>query len=136
MEHKLTYKDYSEALKEDRLLGLKCHQCGTVTVPPKITCSKCQGDELEVVKLSGRGTIQTFTTIFVPPEGREAEAPYIVVLVELDEGPWLMGNLQGVDPNKVTMDIIGKRVKLGHAVFPGDKFSGGELVRPLFTLES
>lgn len=136
MEHKLTFKDYTEALKEDRLLGLKCHQCGAITVPPKITCSKCQGNDLEVVQLSGKGTIQTFTTIFVPPEGREAEAPYVVALVELDEGPWLMGNLGGVDPTKLTMDIIGKRVKLGHAVSPGDKFSAGELVRPLFSLES
>ncbi len=135
MEHKLTFKEYSEALKEDRLLGLKCQECGAITVPPRITCSKCQGTELEVVQLSGKGTIQTFTTIYVPPEGREAEAPYVVVLVELDEGPWLMGNLGGVDPTKVTMDIIGKRVKVGHAIFPGDKFSAGELVRPLFSLE-
>lgn len=136
MEHKLTYTAYTEALKQDRLLGLKCQQCGTITVPPKIVCSKCDNTGLEVVELSGRGTIQTFTTIFVPPEGREAEAPYIVVLVELEEGPWLMGNLGGVDPTKVTMDIIGKKVRLGHAVSPGDKFSAGELVRPLFTLES
>jgi uncharacterized OB-fold protein len=136
MEHKLTFKDYTEALKEDRLLGLKCHQCDAITVPPRITCSKCQSPELEVVQLSGKGTIQTFTTIYVPPEGREAEAPYTVVLVELDEGPWLMGNLGGVDPTKLTMDIIGKRVKMGHAVSPGDKFSAGELVRPLFYLES
>lgn len=135
MEHKLTFKEYNEALKEDRLLGLKCQECGTITIPPKITCSKCQGTQLEVVQLSGKGTVQTFTTIFVPPEGREAEAPYVVVLVELDEGPWLMGNLGGVDPTKVTMDVIGKRVKLGHAIFPGDKFSAGELVRPLFSLE-
>ncbi len=135
MEHKLTFKEYNEALKEDRLLGLKCQECGTITMPPKITCSKCQGTQLEVVQLSGKGTVQTFTTIFVPPEGREAEAPYVVALVELDEGPWLMGNLGGVDPTKVTMDVIGKRVKLGHAIFPGDKFSAGELVRPLFSLE-
>lgn len=135
MEHKLTFKEYNEALKEDRLLGLKCQECGTITMPPKITCSKCQGTQLEVVQLSGKGTVQTFTTIFVPPEGREAEAPYVIVLVELDEGPWLMGNLGGVDPTKVTMDVIGKRVKLGHAIFPGDKFSAGELVRPLFSLE-
>lgn len=135
MEHKLTFKEYNEALKEDRLLGLKCQECGTITMPPKITCSKCQGTQLEVVQLSGKGTVRTFTTIFVPPEGREAEAPYVVVLVELDEGPWLMGNLGGVDPTKVTMDVIGKRVKLGHAIFPGDKFSAGELVRPLFSLE-
>lgn len=136
MEHKLTYQDYTEALKQDKLLGLKCRQCGNITVPPKMVCSKCDSNNLDVVELSGRGTIQTFTTIFVPPEGREAEAPYVVVLVELEEGPWLMGNLGGIDPTKVTMDIIGKKVKLSHAISAGDKFSAGELVRPLFSLES
>jgi uncharacterized OB-fold protein len=58
------------------------------------------------------------------------------VLAELDEGPWIMGNLTGVDPNKVTMDIMGKKVKMGHAVFPGDKYSAGDGARPLFSLEA
>jgi uncharacterized OB-fold protein len=135
MEHKLNFKQYSEALKQNKLLGLKCTQCGNIIVPPKIVCANCASTELEVTELSGKGTIQTFTTVFVPPEGREAECPYVIALVELDEGPWIMGNLTGVDPNKVTMDVMGKKVTLGHAVFPGDKFSAGEEARPLFSLE-
>ena len=134
MEHKLNFKQYSEALKENKLLGLKCKQCANITVPPKIACSKCSGTDLDIVELSGKGKIQTFTTVFVPPEGREGECPYIIVLVELDEGPWIMGNLIGIDPNKVTMEIMGKKVKMGHAVFPGDKYSAGEEARPVFSL--
>ena len=134
MEHKLNFKQYSEALKQNKLLGLKCKQCGNITVPPKIGCSKCYGTELDIVELSGKGKIQTFTTVFVPPEGREGECPYIIVLVELEEGPWIMGNLTGIDPNKVNMEIMGKSVKMGHAVFPGDKYSAGEGARPLFNL--
>ena len=45
-----------------------------------------------------------------------------------------MGNLTGIDPNKVNMEIMGKKVKMGHAVFPGDKFSAGEEARPVFSL--
>ena len=134
MEHKLSFKQYNEALKQNKLLGLKCKSCGAVTVPPKITCSQCQGTDLEVIELSGKGKIQTFTTVFVAPEGRESECPYVIVMTELDEGPWIMGNLTGIDPNKVTMDIMGKKVKMGHAVFPGDKYSGGDEARPLFSL--
>ena len=136
MEHKLIFKDYSEALKQNKLLGLKCKQCGTITVPPKITCGECAGTDIEVIELSGKGEIQTFTTVFVPPEGREAECPYIIVLVKLDEGPWIMGNLTGIEPDKTTMEIMGKRVKMGHAVFPGDKYSAGDGASPLFSLES
>ena len=136
MEHKLNFKQYSEALKQNKLLGLKCKQCGNIIVPPKIACGNCASTELDIAELSGEGKIQTFTTVFVAPEGREGECPYVIVLVELDEGPWIMGNLTGVDPNKVTMEIMGKKVKMGHAVFPGDKYSAGDAARPLFSIES
>lgn len=136
MEHKLTYIDFNEGLKENKLLGLKCNQCGKITVPPKITCGECASTDMEVIELSGKGEIQTFTTVFVAPEGREGECPYIIVIVGLEEGPWVMGNLTGIEPDKVTMDVIGKKVKMGHAVFPGDKYSSGEGVRPLFSIEN
>ena len=136
MEHKLNFKQYNEALKQNKLLGLKCKQCGTITIPPKIVCENCASADLDIMELSGKGKIQTFTTVFVPPEGRETECPYVIVLVELDEGPWIMGNLTGIDPNKVTMDIMDEKVKMGHAVFPGDKYSAGDEARPLFSPEA
>ena len=91
---------------------------------------------MEIIELSGKGEIQTFTTVFVPPEGREDECPYIIVLVGLDEGPWIMGNLTGIEPDKVTMEIMGKKVKMSHMVFPGDKYSAGDGARPIFSLEA
>ena len=136
MEHKLTFNDYNEALKKNKLLGLRCKDCGTITVPPKMACRQCTGTDMEIVELTGKGKIQTFTTVYVAPEGRENEAPYIIVLVELDEGPWIMGNLIDIDPGKATMELIDKRVNMGHKVFPGDKYSCGDGTRPLFSLET
>ncbi len=136
MEYKLTFKNYNEALKENKLLGLKCKTCGVITTPPKMVCRQCTGTDLEITELKGTGKIKTFTTIFVPAEGREEETPYIIVLVELDEGPWIMGNLADVDPERASMELIGKRVKMGVKVFPGDKYSAGEGARPLFKLVS
>ncbi len=138
MEYKLKYKEYSEALKQNKLLGLKCKSCGTVTVPPKMVCRSCAGPELEVLELKGTGRIQTFTTCNVAPEGREDEVPYIIMLVELDEGPWIMGNLIGVDPEKATMEtVMGKGVRMTETrIFHGDKYSAGEGASPTFVLES
>jgi uncharacterized OB-fold protein len=136
VEYKLTFKEYNEALKKDKLLGLKCKECGAINVPPKMVCGQCTSLDMEVVELSGKGNIQTFTTVYVAPEGREPEAPYTVVMVELDEGPWIAGNLIDIDPTKVNMELMGKRVKLGHKVFPGDKYSAGDMARPLFSFES
>jgi len=90
---------------------------------------------MDIVKLKGSGKIQTFTTVNVAPEGRESEVPYTIVLVELDEGPWIMGNLTDIDPSKATIELIGKRVKMGYKVFPGDKYSAGDAASPLFSFE-
>jgi uncharacterized protein len=135
MEQKLYFKDYNEALKQNKLLGLKCQACGALTVPPKMACRTCGSFDMEVVEVKTTGRIRTFTTVFVGAEGRESEVPYIIVIVELDEGPWLMGNLEGIDPKTASMDIIGKKVKMGNKVFAGDKYSAGEAARPLFRIE-
>nr|WP_291300001.1 OB-fold domain-containing protein [Desulfosporosinus sp. BICA1-9] len=79
------------------------------------------------------GKVVTFTTSYINSEGRENEIPITIVMVELDEGPWIMGNLFDIDPRTISMDLIGKRVKLGHKVFPGDKYSAGDSARPVFS---
>lgn len=134
MEHKLLFKDYNEALKQNRLLGLKCQACGAITVPPKIVCRQCASPDLEIVELKGTGKIRTFTMVNVASEGREDEVPYTIVMVELDDGPWIMGNLDDLEPAQATMELIGRKVKMAHKVFSGDKYSAGEGARPLFSL--
>ena len=133
MEYKLTFKDYNEALKENKLLGLKCKACGAITIPPKMVCRQCTSPDMEIVELKGNGKIKTFTTINVAAEGREPECPYVIVMVELDEGPWIMGNLSSISPDEATMELIGKNVNMGHKVFSGDKYSAGEGASPLFS---
>lgn len=135
MQYKLTFKEYNEALKQNKLLGLKCNTCGSVNVPPRLSCQNCSSTDMDIMELKRNGTIQTFTVINVAPENRESEVPYIVVLVELDEGPWIMGNLGGIKPEEATMSIIGKKVLAEKAaVYAGDKYSWGELARLVFTL--
>lgn len=134
MKYKLPFKDYNRALKRNRLMGLKCNKCGAVTCPPMMVCNECTDTDLDLVQLSGRGRIVSFTTTNVAPEGRQNEVPYTIVLVELNEGPWIMGNLIDIDPDNITMEeLMGKEVKLGNKVFPGDKYSAGPAARPLFS---
>jgi len=131
MQYALIYKQYIEALKENRLLALRCHRCNAYSIPPKKVCGQCGGEDLEVAELKGEGEIQTFTVVRVSPEG--FEAPYILALVRLTEGPWIMGKVTDADVGKATMEWIGRRVKVGHVVFPGDKFSAGEGVSVAFS---
>jgi len=135
MEARLFFKEYNENLRQGRLSGLKCGGCGELSAQPRLVCAKCGGQDLEALELKGGGTIQTFTVNYVAAEGRESEAPYIVAIVELDDGPWVMGNIAGVKPEDATMDIIGRKVSMeGSAVFAGDRYSAGEVARPLFKL--
>jgi uncharacterized OB-fold protein len=136
LEYKLTFKQYNEALKNNRLLALKCEDCNAITIPPKMVCRSCTGTNLEIIELGGKGEVATFTTVNVAAEERENELPYTIVMVKLDEGPWIMGNLIDIDPGEATMELIGKRVKMGHKVFCGDKYSAGDGARPLFSFET
>lgn len=143
MKYKLTFKNYSDALKKDnKLLGLKCNECDKFTCPPKMTCQECGSTDLDIVALSGKGKVVTFTVNYVPGQGREVEVPILIVMVKLDEGPWITGNLVDVDPNQATIEsLIGKRVKMSprSKVYPGDLYSSGKEAeggeaRPTFVL--
>ncbi len=136
MEYKLTFKDYNEALKQHRLCGLKCRSCGEVVAQPRLACGKCGSSQLDVINLQGAGVLRSFTVINVAPEGREKDVPYIVVLVELNEGPWIMGNLTGVAPDSANMELIGRKVVMEGIVAVSDKFTGGEVAGPVFALDS
>jgi uncharacterized OB-fold protein len=133
LKSKLTVKEYTEALENNRLIGLKCLDCDTVTAPPRMTCSKCAGLNLEVVELSGNGKIVTFTSVRVPTQSRMGQQPYLVIMVELDEGPWLMANLSGSDAAAASMELIGKKVKMIAPLPSPERRPEGGLA-PLFVL--
>ena len=127
----LTFSDYENGLREGKLLGLKCKDCGEYTCPPMIVCQRCGGSNIEKAELSGKGELMTYTVIRVPPEG--LEAPYIVCLVKTEEGPWIVGRLD-YDPEGVSEEMLGKNVKIKGVFAFSDKYSGGEHVCPVFEI--
>lgn len=140
-EYRLTFKDFNQSLRKNKLQGLKCGECGGYTCPPKLVCHECGGSDLEIVQIEGRGKIVTFTSSYLAGLGREAETPILIIMVELAQGPWILGNLVGFDPEKATVEsLIGKQVVLARTrMFPGDAYAGGQevkggLARPTFTL--
>jgi uncharacterized protein len=111
----ISIKEYFAALKQNKLLGVKCKNCGFITSPPRLSCRRCAEQDTNTVELSGRGKIATFTSVYIPPENRRGKAPYLVVMVELDEGAWIMGDLIGPDPSAATIDLIGRQVKMDNS---------------------
>jgi uncharacterized OB-fold protein len=86
-----------------RLVGHKCKKCGKVNFPPKGVCKYCNASsDFEEIQLSGRGKVHTFTLIGAggaPPEFAEQEkagGSYPVAIIELEEGPKVIGQMADV----------------------------------------
>jgi uncharacterized protein len=99
--------EYWSALASGRLLVQRCPECDRRQFYPRAMCTQC-GAEPVWEEVSGRGTIYTFTVIRqngVPPF--RDETPYVVAMIELEEGPRLMGNITGcaVDEVRVGMAV-------------------------------
>ena len=77
--------------------GYQCDNCGTNYLFESAICSNCRNGAIESTQFTGEGTVITCTTIHVPPERFKKEAPYVVVLVDLDKGPRLIGRLKKGD---------------------------------------
>lgn len=84
-----------------RLIGEKCRGCGAVFFPRNAVCLHCGGREMDEHKLMETGAVVTWTTIRSPPDGYEKYAPYVVALVELDDGVRVLSQLVDVEPERV-----------------------------------
>ncbi len=114
----LTFEEFKQGLAEGQLLGLKCVECGEGIVPPSAVCTACGSSRLERAAFAKKGKIRTFTVIRVGPQG--FDAPYVVALVELDDGPWVLGNVVGIDPERTGMQLVNEEVVISSKVVPPD----------------
>jgi uncharacterized OB-fold protein len=96
---------YWKALERGVLVLQRCASCGTVRHPPRPRCGNCAHAAHSWEPASGLGTVHSFTVIHHPANPALAgEVPYVVALIELDEGPRLVSNVVGVDPDLVAID--------------------------------
>lgn len=84
-----------------RLLGSECNRCGSIYFPPRQVCPECRRESVGKMaqrQLSGRGTILTHTVVHQPADGFELQAPYVMAIVELEEGCRVMAQIVDVVP--------------------------------------
>jgi len=75
------------------LVGEVCPHCNSKIFPPRDICPDCGKEAKDIYQFSGRGEIYSYTTIYEPPAGFEENAPYIVALIKLEEGPMVTAQL-------------------------------------------
>jgi uncharacterized protein len=94
-----------EGIAEGVLRVQRCGACGRYVFYPRAVCPYCASSKLDWVDASGGGRIHSYTVVHrAPPEYRD-EVPYVVALVELDEGVRMMARLVDVEPAAVRVDL-------------------------------
>ena len=85
----------------------RCAECATFRHPPRPLCAACASDAVEWIAVSGRGEVWAATMIHPPTlPAFAARTPYNAVVVRLDEGVFMVGNV--IDAAAVS---VGTRVE-------------------------
>lgn len=120
-------RQYWNAATEGTLLIQRCRACHRYQFYPRGHCAACLAPDPEWTPASGRGRLHTYTVVHrTPNEEFAADCPYVLAIIELDEGP------------RMTARIVGEFHDIAcdqpvHAVFSP---SGGSGVLPNFALDA
>jgi uncharacterized OB-fold protein len=105
----LETQPFWDGCREGRLLIRHCDACGEDHFYPRPFCPRCWSDRVEWKAASGRGSLYTYSVVHVndlPPFNERV--PYVAAIVELEEGPRVMTNIEGVEHGdlRVGMPVV------------------------------
>jgi len=104
-EREFSSASFYRFLAEKKLVASRCKKCQALYLPPHPICTRCHGDEMEWTEMGGKGKLAAFTSIAVGlsstvEEGYDRNNPYVVGIVELEEGPKVSGRIHGLDASR------------------------------------
>ena len=118
-------RPYWEGLSQGELRIQRCKNCAKSVFYPRALCPHCHSDQLEWIVASGKGTIYTYTVAHQAFGPFAADVPFVVALVELEEGARMMSRI---------VDTSRERVTIGAPVLVTFEGTGDELTLPYFRL--
>ena len=100
-------KPFWEGTKERKLLLKTCNDCGHVDHPPYLYCTNCMSEDHSWVEASGIATLFSYAinTYGVPFPFME-DLPYVLALVDLEEGIRMISNVVNCDHNKLEKGMV------------------------------
>ena len=93
---------YWDAAKDGKLLIRRCNACQRAYFYPRDFCPTCWSEDVAWEEASGRATVYTFSVVRrndLPPWPERV--PYVAAVVDLEEGPRMMTNIEGCAPEDV-----------------------------------
>jgi hypothetical protein len=101
-----TSRPFWQAAREHRLVLQRSRRTGKHIFYPREVSPFGVTDELDWVEVSGRGIVHAFTIARRPTAGAwEGDAPYVIAIVALEEGPHMTTNIVGCAPEAVTVGM-------------------------------
>ena len=92
-------RPFWDGLRAGKLMLPACRSCGPFFYP-RAFCPRCHSREIKWVQSTGKGRLHAFEILYQTfNPGFQVPLPCILAMVELDEGPRLMSNLVGIDPD-------------------------------------
>lgn len=70
----------------------RCASCSAITFPPTSRCRSCLRTELRWERSAGRASVYSWTTVWRPVTPA-FDVPYVVAIVDVDEGYQMLTNL-------------------------------------------
>ena len=87
-----------DAASKGRLVIQRCRACGELRWPPLVGCPECHGRDATWDEVRPTGTIWSFVVYHRAFAAElKDEIPYTVAMVQLDDGPYLVGRLHDAE---------------------------------------
>ncbi len=97
---------FRDACRDGRLTFQRCRDCKQAQFYPRAICSHCQSAQLDIATSAGRGQVYSFTVVHRAPSAEfRSRVPYVLALIDLDEGFRVMANIINGDPQSVTISM-------------------------------
>lgn len=109
------------AAHEGKLKLQRCTSCLDWVFYPRQICPHCWNTKLEWQGSCGRGKVKTFSVVYKPGHPAwKVVAPYVVALIQLEEGPTMLSLIVGTKPNRVQvgMPVQLRVVEIGEHSLP------------------
>lgn len=99
--------EFHRACVSTGLLHLQqCSTCGLHRHPPRWYCPRCHAKEAAFVPVSGEGILYSMAiNHFTVDRGWIDEVPFVTAVVELVEGPRVVGSMPGAGPDDVELGM-------------------------------
>ena len=100
--------EYWSAARDHRFVIQRCKDCGEHQFYPRGVCSHCLSSDLEWSEASGQGTVYSYSVNHrAPHPGFADNLPFVLAIVELEEGPRMMTNIVDCEqtPDTLVLDM-------------------------------